>query len=389
MNSGCTMLRLAFLLLCLLALPVKAMTNVDLYKAQVVLPAGKNAEELARRQALEQVLIKVSGQRNVSKNEVIQKALAKSNQYISQFGYGEWQGKRTLVLGFNNQLIHNLLTQAQLTLWGSQRPVLLVWLAEEENYDRSIIWEQSGSTLTKQVRFSAEQRGLPVSIPVGDFDDITAISVPDLWGGFVRPIAEASSRYPSDSVLVAKVVRLAGGDVKLYWQLFNDEPTSMLTSQRLPIEGRTQGSEADAIATMMNTVSDYFAKQYAVRLGGESDEGVTITVLDVNSPEDFFHLEGVIKKLSSVANVQVNQLKGNEVTFSVSLLTNATEFQRELLLDSRIQPVQTYTDVEPVDDKEPTLLVEPGTVDGSLEAPTTEEPTDTNESAQTLYHWVS
>lgn len=388
MNSGCTMLRLAFLLLCLLGLPVKAMTNVDLYKVQVVLPSGKNAEELARRQALEQVLIKVSGQTNVSKNEVVQKALAKSNQYISQFGYGEWQGKRTLVLGFNNQLIHNLLTQAQLTLWGSQRPVLLVWLAEEENYDRSIIWEQSGSTLTKQVRLSADQRGLPVSIPVGDFDDITAITVPDLWGGFVKPIAEASTRYPSDSVLVAKVVRLAGGDIKLQWQLFNDQPESMLTSQRLPIEGRAQGKESDAISKMMNAASDHFAKQYAVRLGGQSDKGVTVTVLDVNSPEDFFHLEGVIKKLSSVANVQVNQLKGNEVTFSVSLLTNATEFHRELLLDSRIQPVQIYTDVEPVDNEEPTLLVEPGTVAEPRE-PLLEEPASLNDSTQTLYHWVS
>lgn len=388
MNSGCTMLRLAFLLLCLLGLPVKAMTNVDLYKVQVVLPSGKNAEELARRQALEQVLIKVSGQTNVSKNEVVQKALAKSNQYISQFGYGEWQGKRTLVLGFNNQLIHNLLTQAQLTLWGSQRPVLLVWLAEEENYDRSIIWEQSGSTLTKQVRLSADQRGLPVSIPVGDFDDITAITVPDLWGGFVKPIAEASTRYPSDSVLVAKVVRLAGGDIKLQWQLFNDQPESMLTSQRLPIEGRAQGKESDAISKMMNALSDHFAKQYAVRLGGQSDKGVTVTVLDVNSPEDFFHLEGVIKKLSSVANVQVNQLKGNEVTFSVSLLTNATEFHRELLLDSRIQPVQIYTDVEPVDNEEPTLLMEPGTEDEPRD-PLLEEPASLNDSTQTLYHWVS
>lgn len=73
------MLRILFLLLAVIALPLKAATVTDLYNAQVVLPSNdQQADTQARQQGLEQVLIKVSGQRDIAKNSYIKKSDGKA-----------------------------------------------------------------------------------------------------------------------------------------------------------------------------------------------------------------------------------------------------------------------------------------------------------------------
>src|SRR5690606_4302440 len=155
--------------------------------------------------ALQQVLVKVSGQRDIASNEVIQKALENSGSYVSQLGYGNEQGQPVLEISFDSEKIRTLLTQANATFWSEQRPIVLVWLVEEANRDRAIVWDQSGNNLQANLNLAAAHRGVPVLLPIGDFQDVTAISVPDLWGGFSQPIANASTRYQPDAVLIARV----------------------------------------------------------------------------------------------------------------------------------------------------------------------------------------
>ncbi len=149
------MLRFALLMFAFLALPLKAATVTNLYQAQAVLPdTDKQSEQKARVEALEQVLIKVSGQSAITQNEVIRKALANSSPYVSQFGYGSESGQQTLELTFDQSRIRNLLTQANATLWNEQRPSVLVWMVNDSNRNRDIIWDQSGNSFEPQLKKS-------------------------------------------------------------------------------------------------------------------------------------------------------------------------------------------------------------------------------------------
>ncbi|PSU43814.1 DUF2066 domain-containing protein [Photobacterium frigidiphilum] len=331
------MLRFAFLFLALLALPVKAATVTNLYQTQVVLPdTDKQSEKQAQAQGLEQVLIKVSGQSAIANNEVIRKAMTNSRPYISQFGYGNLNGERTLELTFNGGQIRDLLTKANATLWNEQRPTILVWLVEESNREREILWDQSGNSLQPQMNLAADKRGLPVIMPIGDFDDVTALSIPDLWGGFVQPIAEASQRYNPDAVLVVRARKQADDNVNLSWQLFPQKPDQIVNSQKAPAEGRVSGTAAKATTDMMNKIADELAAKYAVQLGGASDGAFAIQVGNVKTTEDFFTLERMLTNLTSVASVNANRLQGDSVQFDVKLLSSEAAFRRELGQDSRI-----------------------------------------------------
>jgi len=378
------MLRFAFLFLALLALPVKAATVTNLYQAQVVLPdTDKQSEKQAQAQGLEQVLIKVSGQSAIADNDVIRKAMTNSRPYISQFGYGNLNGERTLELTFNSGQVRDLLTKANATLWNEQRPTILVWLVEESNREREILWDQSGNALQPQMNSAADKRGLPIIMPIGDFDDVTALSIPDLWGGFVQPIAEASQRYNPDAVLVVRARKQADDNVDLSWQLFPQKPDQIVNSQKAPAEGRSSGTAATATTDMMNKVADKLAAKYAVQLGGVSDGALAIQVANVRTTEDFFTLERMLTNLTSVASVNANQLKGDSVQFDVKLLSSEETFRRELGQDSRIsQKAMDVQDTIELEDNTVTGVVDPVAADVSA----TMQP----EPAQVeVYYWES
>lgn len=347
------MLRFALLMFALLALPLKAATVTNLYQAQVVLPdTDKQSEQKAREEALEQVLIKVSGQSAIIQNEVIHKAVANSSPYVSQFGYGSLAGQQTLELTFDRARIRNLLTQANATLWSEQRPSVLVWMVKDANRNRDIVWDQSGNTAEAQLKSAADMRGVPVLMPIGDFEDVTAINIPDIWGGFVQPIANASTRYQPDAVLVVRVRQQADESVQLGWQLFADKPEDLASSQTAPAEGRAAGTSADALIEMMNQVADQLAAKYAVQLGGASDGEFAIQVANIQSTEDFFTLERMLTNLTSVASVNASKLKGDSVTFGMNLLSSEAAFKRELGQDRRLTPLETdpgYTIVATAD----------------------------------------
>ncbi|ELR64327.1 hypothetical protein C942_02599 [Photobacterium marinum] len=391
-----SMLRFALILFALFALPLKAANVTNLYEAQVVLPdTDKESEQKAREQALEQVLIKVSGQSAIIQNEVIRKAVENNTPYVSQFGYGNHQGRQTLELTFDRRQIRNLLTQANATLWDAQRPSVLVWVVEEANRDRSIIWDQSGNVIQPQLKQAADMRGVPVMMPIGDFEDITAINIPDLWGGFVQPIADASMRYQPDAVLVVRVRQQQGETVQLAWHLFTDKPENLVSSQVAPDEGRTSGSSELAVTEMMNQVADLLAAKYAVQLGGASDGKFAIRVDNIQTTEDFFILERLLTDMTSVATVNASKVHGNKVVFDVNLLSSEAAFKRELSRDNRLVPLDRMKKVAMVTPETETLLTEekvfpvaePETLPQNPQAIDVTATVDPSQSRSNQYYW--
>ncbi|EGU58169.1 hypothetical protein VINI7043_04003 [Vibrio nigripulchritudo ATCC 27043] len=340
------------MLLSLLAFPGFALTKVDIFQSEVVLSAEEKAEDLAKAQGLEQVLIKASGQKDVASNPVIEKAMKSTSPYLSQISFGNLDGQETLKVAFNPKQIQGLLTQAGLPYWSESRSSVLVWIVEEDRYERQIIWEQSGSNVTQLLNQFSDSRGLPVTVPVGDFDDVTGISAPEIWGAFVDPISKASQRYPADAVLVLRIQHLSSGRATVRWTLFDQTPSQMIGSQQSPMSGQERGEFSASLQQVVDQVSDYFAGKSAVQVSDVSTENVTVQFLEVKSSRDFFQLESLFKSLNSVASTEVLKIQGSEVTFKVHLLAPVVDFQREL---NNFKQVREFSLEVPVE-SEPVLV---------------------------------
>lgn len=322
------MRNLVLLVMMFLALPTYALTKVDLYSSHILL--GKDAKDAkvadsnARKQGMKNVIIRASGDPNAIDNEIIGKALNNSSRYITQISYATEDQNTYLNMRFSAPQIRSLLTQAKLPYWPSMRPNILVWVIEDNGYERQIDWEHSNSPVLKEIRDAANQRGLPLTVPVGDFDDITGTSASDFWGGFVVPMSKASQRYPADAVLIVKVDQGS----RLSWTLYDQKPSTMIDTTAVPVTGNDSGD--DAGTQMIDQISDYYAKKSGVVIASESSESVKTQFTNINTAQDFFKLENKLKALSSVASLDVLSIQGSTVLFRVHLLAPVDSFEQEV-----------------------------------------------------------
>ncbi|PMH41068.1 hypothetical protein BCU68_05145 [Vibrio sp. 10N.286.49.B3] len=329
-------------LLCLswCALPVHAVTKVDLYNANVVLSDTENgAEAAARVTGLKEVIVRASGSKEALDNEVIRKAMQNSARYMTQMSFSQNEQGRVMNLGFDASQVRGLLTQAQVPFWPEARANILVWIVDEQGYDRNIVWEHTNSELAKSLQLAAKKRGLPVTIPVGDFDDITGIAVSDLWGNFTKPISEASRRYPVDAVLVIKAQ-----EQRLRWVLYDMAPSAILTEQKAPLTGSfSDGDNEVMTASLVDQLSQYYAEKSAVTIASQSTESMQVKFSQVGGALDFFTLENRLKSLNSVASLDILSVQGHDVTFQVHLLVTPTEFEQQLLSLDYLAKVDAFT----------------------------------------------
>ncbi|MFA0088387.1 DUF2066 domain-containing protein [Vibrio sp. 10N.261.51.F12] len=329
----------AWLLVGLCSLPAYALTKVDVYSTQIVVNTEEpNADEIARQQGMLEVLVRASGDVNIASNAVVKKALSKNSRYISQLGYTQVEGKQALSMKFNSTQIGVLLQQADSAMWPAERSNIMVWLVEDNGYDRSIAWEHTNSQTAQQLRDEAKKRGLPLTFPVGDFDDMTGIQTTDLWGGFVGAIGQATQRYPVDAVMVIK----ANGK-QLRWSLYDQSPASMGNTQVAPITGGASG-ELSA-QSLIAQVSDYYASKNTTLVSGDSAGSVTVSFTGMTSADAFFTLERALGRLASTAKVDVAEIRGETVIVRIALLGSIDSFEQEVLKLGLVKKVEVIEEV--------------------------------------------
>ncbi|OOF24920.1 hypothetical protein BZJ19_10680 [Salinivibrio proteolyticus] len=322
------MIRFVMAVMAMLWLPSVFANN--LYHASVPLDNGaQTSQQAAKQQGLLDVLVKVSGQRDIADNPSVQNRLNDVDGLITQVGYGETartensESVRTLEVGFDSQQVQALLRDAGLPLWGTPRPSVLVWLVDDRGAEREIVWEQSDVALVDALRDSAAKRGLPVLVPVGDFDDLMAISASDLWGGFIGPVSDASQRYQADGIVIAKLTPQG-----IRWQFFPDASDLQSDQQR------GQGDSA----AMINAVADYYATRTAVVFDQDDDsQAVTLAIAGVQGGDDYVQLERTLAGLNALQSAHLAELEGDTLRFTVRLAASQQALINELTANREIR----------------------------------------------------
>lgn len=322
------MLRLLVLLLTL-SLPAYA---AGLFSATVTVKDNSAASELeAKKQGLAQVLIRASGQPKIVENPTIKKAIADAGQYVTQLGYNSLHSQPQLILTFDQQKIRTLLQQTKTTYWGEPRPEVLFWIIEDSTYHRGIVWEQSGSQYIKDLKAKGVERGLPVLVPIGDFDDVIAVPISDLWGGVIESVRQGSLRYHPAGVAI---VKLADGG--LTWQLY---PTFEEILNELPVEGEASGEPNVALPKMVDDIANYYAEQQAINLSMTEKSSQLLEVYGISSSNDFFALERMLKSLTSLSGFSLVALADKKATFRIALSTPVATFEQELSKQKKLVPL--------------------------------------------------
>ncbi|WP_170308594.1 MULTISPECIES: DUF2066 domain-containing protein [Corallincola] len=304
----------------------------NLYQVDILVSDKGSAEmNQAQTQAFKVVLVRVGGTSAVLENPLIKSQLTKAQDYMLQYGYQE--SEQTFVsVQFDSERINRLLRQANEGVWGNRRPLVMVWLVEEQAGERHILADSTASELPGLIKQASDERGMPSLLPLMDLDDAMQVSVSDVWGRFQAPLAQASSRYAADAMIVAKLFQ-AGDAWVLDWQLL-----TLPDMQPLNDVGQSQltGTREELMTAMVNQLADDFASKYAVTGGSLASDSITITVVNVEQPDIYVAVMKQLASLTQVSAVELVSLNGARAQFRLGLLGDPTSVLAAIELDEHL-----------------------------------------------------
>lgn len=326
---------------------------------------ANSTRQLATHKALSEIMIRISGLSTAATNAVIESSLNKSSAYIQRYSYhendlvdsdGKPDKQLILDLFFDEMSLRNLLRDADLPRWGSNRPQVLLWVAIGDPKQRFLLGTDDELMLKSLglaaqtedqpniklesteipslhidikaiVNQQAEKRGLPILLPLMDLEDSISISVADVWGRFVEPIRQASLRYDSDAILAAQLLKSTDGWISR-WLLLHKGRT-------LSWEQESDSIEAALIAGVDST-TDQLAEQYAVFEDSLQRNELLISVSNIEHLEDYAHLMKYLQELTSVHSVNVAGLSNSAIQLRLNLIGEQQAMLQAISLNNRL-----------------------------------------------------
>ncbi|WP_102156656.1 DUF2066 domain-containing protein, partial [Coxiella-like endosymbiont] len=246
-------------------------------------------------QALEQVLIRMSGNTGIMTLPLIQDALPQINNYVEKYSYlakaDKKDGQQLLLrIVFNKRAMRDLLENAHQEIWSVQRPLTMVWVSVPNAFQSEILASESQNPIIHTIKQVAFLRGLPIIFPIMDLEDQTnvALSTSTLLSN--RQLQIISQRYGIDSILAGVMVVDANGRFQGEWRLFLNGTH---------YEWQTTGIDLTQVVMHgINRAADMILNQFAIFDKKGIENLITMEVNGVQTLDDYVHMVSLLKHLS-------------------------------------------------------------------------------------------
>lgn len=305
-----------------------------LYSAQVPVTDQSSASlASASRDALGQVLVKVSGSAEALDNPVVKKELANARSHVQQYAFSRGMGADdalTARFEFDSSYVTRLVTRAQLPLWTANRPRVLAWMAVEQDGQRQFVSLDATPELAQELLLEFEQRGVPAQLPLFDLADATAISVEDVWNLDGGTAQAASARYDVEDVLIGRVVAMSTGEWLGDWSYISGR--HRLDRNASAPESRGFSQQGVAL------VAEEMAARYAVAPTGGGDDLVVMTISGVQDFADYAEIVNWLEGLELIDHANVRQITGDRVELGLVSLAEADALAKIIELNEHLQP---------------------------------------------------
>ncbi len=308
----------------------RAASVSDLYRAEVAVGSQEPAaREQAFKDALEVVLVKVTGSRAIAEQPAAATLLSSAAAYVQQFGYRTRGQATTLNVLFDGAAVDAALTDGNLPVWVDERPAVLIWLAVQRGDRRYLIADDHGGQSDRVVRTVAARRGIPVLFPLLDMEDRAQVEVADLLGGFDENVLQASVRYDADAVVVATVTALRDDDWRTDWRLYYGGE---------PLAASLEGASLEAVLSDgLHFVADALADRLAAVETAGAAGGLLISVQGVDSLEDFARLATYLDNLALAKSNRIYRIEPGYASFLLEVSGNAANVGRLIRLSDVLE----------------------------------------------------
>lgn len=258
--------------------PGLARSDVPLYEVTVPL-GGPTEEDRARAiaEALQAVAVKASGRRGAATSGTV--VAANPTRYVQRYAK---TSDEMLKVGFDGRAVEELLQQAGLPLWPSERPLVVVAAA---GVDRA------------EIERAAAWRGLPIA-----------------WDSAGAGASATLSGVPATSGFV--------------WKFTHAGETT-----------QARGSAQDGIDLAADTLAAIYAPPST-----RSTSALSVSVGGVRDVTAYATLVSYLRSLSMVRDLTVEALTGDVIRLRLTVIGDRQLLMRIAALDGRLLPADRSTD---------------------------------------------
>lgn len=298
---------IAAALLLLSANPVWATRQVRVYETNVSSQADPAVQAQA---ALRVVLVRATGDRNAANDPALATVLAQAQQYV--IGTQPARGGATTVF-FDSGALERDITAAGRTVWGSERPMLMIVLTGGPATGVFESRRQVESTLDS----AGNRRGQPVNVVRPE-----AVNLPAT--GDIAPEAAlaAAQRARADAVLVGYGDAVPNGGT---WRWNLTAPG---------VSETWNGTLEDGV----HGAADVFARNAAV-FAATPDLAVLVEIEGVLTLKEYASAAGVLSDAPGVRSVQLAEAAGTRGTFNVLTRGGADALLAALSSNARFERI--------------------------------------------------
>jgi len=298
----------------------QASTVINLYSGEVdVASQSEEDRNGAIPDAFIQVLQKLSGRREMPVSAALDDALSNAAMYLRAYRYakvervdanGDVNQELRLVAQFMPAEVDRIVQELGLPRWRQERPSIQLWVVIDDGLSRQLkpivfdyVWESMQDV--------AATRGLPVSWPDLDEEEMQLVDMRLVWGGFTDYLVERGA--PEDGVAII-AARREGPEWAVRWNLASNGQT--WTWQTNDIELMY------AMAEGMHQMADDIADNNAIAASEQGLWTIDIGIGELNDAADYVACLDYLQKLSLVNDVEVLGANPGRVQFRLQL--NAT-----------------------------------------------------------------
>ncbi|MDH5660287.1 MAG: DUF2066 domain-containing protein [Gammaproteobacteria bacterium] len=297
-----------------------------LYEAEVPVEGqGRTERALVAREALKEVLVRVSGRNEANALAADEILVPRPTLFVQQFRYRKFKSDEVipaaadgakpytqkLWLRFTEKAVAKLLRDQGLPVWGKTRPATLVWLVVDDQKQRILIGNNTPHISRTHIEQEATKKGLPFRLPLLDLADQSKVQVTDVWGNFEDTILDASIRYQAEAVLVGRIYLSFGNSWNTRWSLYSE-------GQRQDWEVSNSESLRAAVKEGLSKTGETLSLRFTQVNASQESELVLLQIKNITDLKKYNNAIKYLKALSIVTQIQAYQVNTDNVIFGIS-----------------------------------------------------------------------
>jgi len=315
------MKKFLLVIITLLLSATQALADINLYSGEVVVASQTEADRNAAiPEALIQVLQKLSGQRELPVSPALDDAISQSASWLRSFRYakvnrnaadGSVTQELHLVAQFMQTEVDRIVQQIGLPRWRQERPAVQLWVVIDNGLSRQLQPLQFGYAWEAMEEVAAA-RGLPVSWPELDEEEMQLVDMRLVWGGFTDYLVERGA--PEDGVAII-AARREGPQWTVRWNLASGGQNWSWQNSDIEL--------MYALADGLHQMADQIAASNTIAVSEQGSWTIDVSIGELNNAEDYIHCLEYLQNLSLVNAVDILGANPGRVHFRLQLNASA------------------------------------------------------------------